>query len=478
MKIKKIVSFLLLMFILILVGCKKEGNNLVLRVYNWQDYIEDGKDDEGNKVSNSVIEDWILDYKERTGKDVSVVYDTFETPEIMLNNIKTGKTTYDLACPSEYMIQKMIREGMVEKYDYDGKLINVSNFNEYGSPYIQRIFLESNLSEYAVPYMWGTMGLIYNPQLVDEEDIDSWSIMWNEKYKNMASAKDSVRDTYVVGVMYLNKDKLLKIKLDYESGLLTDAEYNREISLIMNDTSDIAGVERVLKKMKKNIFGFEVDNGKNDIVTGKIAINVAWSGDAVYSMDVAEEEEEVYLNYSVPKEGSNIWFDGWIMPKGANKELAQDFVNFLCQPEIAARNMDYIGYTTSIAGDEVFDLVKEWYAVSEEEEGEYADLTYFFGDTISPESKIDGKALVKVDVRGRQFDAQFPSEEVINRCAVMEDFKEMNDDVLAMWENVKLGDFSIWLSLGVVAGIIVIIGGIYYIKFLRESRKKKKKLNW
>ena len=294
----------------------------------------------------------------------------------------------------------------------------------------------------------------------------------------MASAKDSVRDTYVVGVMYLNKDKLLKIKLDYESGLLTDAEYNREISLIMNDTSDIAGVERVLKKMKKNIFGFEVDNGKNDIVTGKIAINVAWSGDAVYSMDVAEEEEEVYLNYSVPKEGSNIWFDGWIMPKGANKELAQDFVNFLCQPEIAARNMDYIGYTTSIAGDEVFDLVKEWYAVSEEEEGEYADLTYFFGDTISPESKIDGKALVKVDVRGRQFDAQFPSEEVINRCAVMEDFKEMNDDVLAMWENVKLGDFSIWLSLGVVAGIIVIIGGIYYIKFLRESRKKKKKLNW
>ncbi len=137
--------------------------------------------------------------------------------------------------------------------------------------------------------------------------------------------------------------------------------------------------------------------------------------------------------------------------------------------------MDYIGYTTSIAGDEVFDLVKEWYAVSEEEEGEYADLTYFFGDTISPESKIDGKALVKVDVRGRQFDAQFPSEEVINRCAVMEDFKEMNDDVLAMWENVKLGDFSIWLSLGVVAGIIVIIGGIYYIKFLRESRKKKEK---
>lgn len=475
---KKYISILLFALILVLSGCSSQSEGLTLRVYNWQDYIEDGKDDEGNKISNSVIEDWIIDYKNRTGKDVTVVYDTFETPEIMLNNIKTGKTTYDLACPSEYMIQKMIREDMLEKYDYNNGLTNVPNFDKYGSPYIQKIFKESNLSEYAVPYMWGTMGLIYNPELVSEEDVTSWSVMWNSEYKNMASAKDSVRDTYVVGVMYLNKEKLLENKLKYESGLITTEEYNKQISLIMNDTSDIDGVERVLKEMKKNVFGFEVDNGKNDIVTGKIAINVAWSGDAVYSMDVAEEEEEVYLNYSVPLEGSNIWFDGWIMPKGANKELAQDFVNFLCLPEIAARNMGYIGYSTSIAGDAIFELVNDWYGVGEDEEGEYADLSYFFGDTISSEYKTDGKALVKVSERGRQFDAQFPSEEIINRCAVMEDFKEMNDDVLAMWENVKLGDFSIWLSIGVGASIVVILGAIYYIKYITEKRKKSKKLNW
>lgn len=475
---KKYISILLFALILVLSGCSSQSEGLTLRVYNWQDYIEDGKDDEGNKISNSVIEDWIIDYKNRTGKDVTVVYDTFETPEIMLNNIKTGKTTYDLACPSEYMIQKMIREDMLEKYDYSNGLINVPNFDKYGSPYIQKIFKESNLSEYAVPYMWGTMGLIYNPELVNEEDVTSWSVMWNSEYKNMASAKDSVRDTYVVGVMYLNQEKLLENKLKYESGLITTEEYNKQISLIMNDTSDIDGVERVLKEMKKNVFGFEVDNGKNDIVTGKIAINVAWSGDAVYSMDVAEDEEEVYLNYSVPLEGSNIWFDGWIMPKGANKELAQDFVNFLCLPEIAARNMGYIGYSTSIAGDAIFELVNDWYGVGEDEEGEYADLSYFFGDTISSEYKTDGKALVKVSERGRQFDAQFPSEEIINRCAVMEDFKEMNDDVLAMWENVKLGDFSIWLSIGVGASIVVILGAIYYIKYITEKRKKSKKLNW
>lgn len=475
---KKYISILLLTLILVLSGCSEKSKGLTLRVYNWQDYIEDGKDDEGNKISNSVIEDWIIDYKNRTGKDVTVIYDTFETPEIMLNNIKTGKTTYDLACPSEYMIQKMIREDMLEKYDYSNGLTNVPNFDKYGSPYIQKIFKESNLSEYAVPYMWGTMGLIYNPDMVSEEDVTSWSVMWNSEYKNMASAKDSVRDTFVVGVMYLNQEKLLENKLKYESGLITTEEYNKQISLIMNDTSDIDGVERVLKEMKKNVFGFEVDNGKNDIVTGKIAINVAWSGDAVYSMDVAEEEEEVYLNYSVPLEGSNIWFDGWIMPKGANTELAQDFVNFLCLPEIAARNMGYIGYSTSIAGDAIFELVNDWYGVGEDEEGEYADLSYFFGDTISSEYKTDGKALVKVSERGRQFDAQFPSEEIINRCAIMEDFKEMNDDVLAMWENVKLGDFSIWLSVGVGASIVVILGAIYYIKYITEKRKKNKKLNW
>ena len=121
---------------------------------------------------------------------------------------------------------------------------------------------------------------------------------------------------------------------------------------ILNRTDDdtIEKVEQALIDAKKNVFGFEVDSGKNDMITGKININFAWSGDAVYAIDEAEEQE-VYLNYSVPQEGSNIFFDGWVMPKGANTTLAEAFVNYISMPENACANMDYVGYTSVIAGD-------------------------------------------------------------------------------------------------------------------------------
>lgn len=475
--VRKVLVFTLLLMVVLLVGCKEtEEENLVLRIYNCQDYIDEGLDDVGNKVSTSVMEDWAEDYKNRTGKVVSVVYDTFETNETMLNTLKTGKTTYDLCCPSEYAIQKMIREGMLEKYDYDGEYLYITNYNDYASPYIKKVFTESGLSEYAVPYMWGTLGLLYNPEMVDEEDLDSWGALWDEDYKNLASAKDSVRDTYVAGVMYLNHDKLMAEREKYLNGLITSEEYNTFVSRVMNDTSDLEGVAKVLKEMKENIFGFEVDSGKNDIVTGKIAINVAWSGDAVYSMATAEEEEEVYLSYKVPLEGGNVWFDGWVMPKGANKELAQDFVNFICHPSIASRNMEYIGYTSPIAGDEIYELAYDMYY---EEDGEYEiDLTYFFDGTISDEYLEDGKVIFRTSERNRGLETQYPTIEVLDRCAIMEDFKDQNDNVLAMWESVKLGEYSIWLTVGVGAGVVVIIGLGYYIKALKSRRKKNKKLDW
>ena len=471
MKNKVLIALLFAMFVLAL-NVKTEAKDLVLRVYSWQDYIDDGKDEDGNKIGTSVLEDWEKDYYERTGVKVTLIYDTFETNEVMLNTLKTGKTTYDLCCPSEYTIQKMIRDDMLEKYDYDGTYKYVENYNLYGSPYIKKIFVENDLEEYAIPYMWGTLGMIYNPEFVDEEDMDTWGVLWNPKYKNKSSAKDSVRDTMVAGVMYMNRDKLMALRSDYLNGVLDAASYNKQVSLIMNDTSDLEGLEKVLTEMKGNIFGLEVDSGKNDIVTGKISIDVAWSGDAVYSMDTAEEEEGVKLCYKVPLEGGNIWFDGWVMPKGANKELAQDFINFLCSPATASRNMDYIGYTTAIAGDDIFDLVYDWY---NEEDGIYAnDLSYFFGDTISSDRLTDGKAIIRSNERNRQLDTQFPSEEVITRCAVMADFKDQNDAVLEMWENFKKGSFSVWLIVGVVGGVVA-VGVVAFIIKQNKSNKKKKR---
>lgn len=482
---KKYLYFLLIM-LLCLCGCNSKKEELVLRIYNWQDYIDEGLDDDGQKEAPSVMDDWCSWYYDTYGVEVTYVYDTFETNEVMLNNLKTGKTSYDLVCPSEYAIQRMIRLNMLEEYDYDLKDINndkiMTNYDNI-SPYLKDLFDNANWTKFAVPYMWGTMGYIYNPELVDEEAMESWSALWNSEYKNVASAKDSVRDTYVVGVMYVYRDELLEILEKYQNNEITEEVYTQTIEEIMNrcDDKTIEKVGEALKEMKNNLYGFEVDSGKNDIVTGKIGINFAWSGDAVYSMDVAEEEEGLELAYSVPKEGSNVWFDGWVMLKGANKELAQSFVNYLCDPEIAVRNMNVIGYTSSVVGDAIADMIYDWYGQSEDLEETYeVDLSYLFGDSLSSEYLTDGKAIFDISIynKNRQFDAQYPTYDVIIRCGIMRDFGDQNDKVLAMWENVKIGDIPIWITIALVSVLLSSVVLIYGIRTYKIKQRKKRRLQY
>ena len=578
---KNYLCLVLFLFVCVcLVGCNDNSDNVkTLRIYNWEDYIDDGTNDDEVKEANSVMEDWQEWYYETYGEKVEVVYDTFATNEIMLNTLKTGKAKYDLICPSEYAIQKMIVLDMIEKYDYDLKDKNgdviLDNY-QYVSPYLKNLFRDKGWEEYSIPYMWGTLGFIYNPDLVDYEDIIHWDILWDKEYKNLATAKDSVRDTYVIGSLHHFYDELMDYKAKYENGEITANEYHKIVEVIMNrcDDETLAAVEKELKEMKENLYGFEVDNGKSDIVTGKIAINFAWSGDAVYSMDTAEYgngNNPVYLNYEVPEEGSNIFFDGWVMPKGADIELAQSFVNFLCSPEIAVRNMNFIGYTSSVVSNEVLDMINEWYGVlpyyddevggwyfndsyigydseatysynngilymndeetleidnfnvkklifDEDEEqwfyedqmvlkvfdeeadsylkdgkiyiGDYeieyedefyeADLSYLFRgmdeeafSQINSKYIKDGKVVVYVYERGRQFDAQYPSEEVITRCAIMEDFGDRNEAVLDMWENVKIGDIPISITIIVIVSLVVILGIVYSKRIIKYNQKKK-----
>lgn len=546
---KKVLSVLVLILsIFLLCGCKEE-EKLTLRIYNWQDYIDDGSDEE----SSYVVDDWINWYYEQYGIEVEVVYDTFETCETMMNNLKTGKTSYDLCCPSEYTIQKMIRLDMLEEYDFDlldpnGEKI-LTNY-DYVSPYLKDLFTKNNWQNYAIPYMWGTLGFIYNPELVSEEDIIHWDILWNEEYKNMSSAKDSVRDTYVIGVMSVYYDELMDLRTKYyDENSISFEEYNAKICEIMNrcDDETLEKVKKVLTQMKENVYGFEVDSGKSDIVTGKIAINFAWSGDAVYSMDLAETEDPdnpIYLNYYLPDEGSNIWFDGWVMPKGANKELAQSFVNFLCNPEVAVQNMNFIGYTSGVAGDEILDMIDDWYGATlpefdeelnswvygyedeeygaticnlgisdsslevsvidneiylgenrvydllenlTDEEGtlytEYypctyyeVDLTYFFEGAVSDEYiSEDGKIYVAIEERDRQFDCQYPNQEIIARCGIMEDFGDRNDAVLAMWENVKIGDIPISITISLIVVALAVVAFLYAKKGMKLRQKKRRR---
>ncbi len=451
----------------------------VLRVYNWQDYINEGKDDDGAKIAVSVIELWERDYYARTGKKARVQYDTFETNETMINTLRTGKTSYDLVCPSDYIIQKMLAAThsgeddsiAVEKYD----ISKMENYQKYVSPYISDLFEKNGWTDYAVCYMWGTVGFLYNPENVAHEDISTWDFFWNTDYKNRMTCKDVSRDAYVVGSLYVNREKLRNARKQYENGKITPEEYTKIVNDVANNTEDknIYEVSKALSEMKENIYGFEVDSGKTDIVSGKIDANLAWSGDAVYAMDLAEEEDDKKLNFVIPSEGSTIWFDGWVMPKGANTELAQDFVDFLCKPEIAAMNMNYIGYTSAIAGDELYDLVCENYG---EEDGKYEhDLSYFFKGTLSDDRYTpDGRVIVRTSELNRQLTTQYPSSAETVRCGIMEDFGDRNQSVLEMWSVVKSNRVSAFSYI--MMAVLAILAIAMFINTARRKLKKRRRM--
>ena len=448
------------------------ADGLTLKVYSWEDYIYE-QETESDPLS--VIDQFETWASNEYGQPVQVVYSTFDTNETMYNQVAGLGESFDLICPSEYMIQKMAREGLLEKYDITGGVYdNLPNYETYASKYL-RDRLESigisgtdTLSDYAAGYMWGTMGLIYNPENVDPADMTSWSSLWNSDYFKKSSVKDSMRETYLVGLIETYKDELTTLKAQYEASTIDAAAYNAALTEILNRRSeqDVLAVEETLKALKKNIYGLEVDSGKNDIVTGKVDINVAWSGDAVYSMDIAEEEEDKILNYTVPEEASNIWFDGWVMPNGANTQLAQQFVNFISDPTIACLNMDYIGYTSFIAGDEVLARVNDVYG--DPTGSESIDLTYFFDGTVS----VGADMVIETAELGRQFEAQYPTEETITRCIVMQDFGADNARVVEMWSNFKATTLSIGAYIGIGAGVLVVVAIAVYF-FLQKKKSKR-----
>lgn len=368
------VTFILYCFQGVSLG--KEKDVEILRVYNWEEYISESKEDE----SIDIITQFEKYCKETLNRNVKVEYSTFGTNENMYNELNLSKKktasgvnySYDLVCPSEYMLLKMMREGMLEKLD----MPKVPNYAENASPYIQELFKtlknegsDESLYDYAACYMWGTMGYVYNPEIVSDEDASHWNLLWNDKYKGKGTIKDSVRDSYILAVGYCLEDELNGVLKDYEKDG-DSAKYNKRLTEIFNRTDnktvDIVG--KALTDLKDKIYGYEVDSGKKEMAQGKIAINFAWSGDAVYTLDEAETpdagDNALYLKYAVPKEGSNIFFDGWAMPKGANVELAQEFINFIESPDNAVLNMDYIGYSPSIGGETMFENAIDWYGAT------------------------------------------------------------------------------------------------------------------
>ena len=375
-----VVLFVLYPFDLSVLADESPFKGQILTIYNVEDYISSGEDDSVDLIS---------EFEELY--DVTVNYYTYDTNETMYNQFTLQKEgTYDLVCTSDYMIQKMIKEGLVMPMDdYETHIPNYANYAsnalrdklramevEYNGEVV-------NLDQFAVGYMWGTLGIIYDPECSDtiREDVKSWDVFWDSKYANLISLKNSMRDAYVSGLMYSysKSDDFKAIQSAYlnDPSLENRLAYNNLIQDIFDFKLDgsseseaenyekIAKVQDALTSVKDNIFGFEVDSGKNDIITGKIKLNLAYSGDAVYSIDTAREEADKLLEYYVPEDGSNIWYDAWTLPKGSNKELAYAFLDFLSDPANAACNMDYIGYTPYIVGDELFTLAASKYGAAD-----------------------------------------------------------------------------------------------------------------
>lgn len=443
------------------------------------------------------VEDYIdtdvLDvFEEQTG--IHVNYLTFATNEEMYNELNKDKNAVDLICPSEYMIMKMVEENLLKKFK------TPDNFKNYGSDFIKQKFKESPLNimdedeayTYAIGYMWGTVGIIYNVAALGEkaELLSEWSSLWKE-FDGRVTVKDSIRDTYFMALAEVYKEELQNAKSDYEKGVVSESEYNEKLTEIFNrtDKETVDKAEKSILELKKNLYGFEVDAGKSDILTGKIDVNVAWSGDAVYSIgqglydeETGESlEEQVILGYAVPEEGSNVWFDGYVMTANADEEKSLKFLDFLCDPEIAVLNMDYTGYTSCIVGDTVFEYVKESY--NDDESEEIVNLSFFF----DPEGQ-SGNAKEYYDIRVAEeskymFFAQYPTQDVLSRCAIMKNFSgEELERINEMWKKVKLITFSTGTIIVIVLFIVLAIAAatVYVNReklfgFNDRSTEKKKK---
>lgn len=265
-------------------------------VYNWGEYMDP---------------EVLTIFEEETGIDV--VYEEFETNEIMYPKIQSGAIAYDVVCPSDYMIQRMIENDLLAEIDFD----NVPNIKNIGNLYMDMSRQFDPENKYSVPYTWGTVGILYNKTMVSEP-IDSWSVLWDPQYKDSILMQDSVRDAFGITLKYLG------------------------YSLNSTDLDELTEAKNLLIDQKPLVQAYVIDQVRDKMIGNEAAIGVIYSGEAIYT-----QWENPDLEYVIPKEGSNIWIDSWVIPKNAkNKENAEKFMNFLCRPDIAKMNFDYITYST------------------------------------------------------------------------------------------------------------------------------------
>ena len=286
-----------------------------LYVYNWGEYIDE-----------SVIED----FEKETG--IHVVYDLFETNEEMYPVIEAGGVAYDVVCPSDYMIQKMIENDLLAEIDFD----NIPNIDQIDPEYMERSKAFDPENKYSVPYTWGTVGILYNDKRLEElgvEPPDSWLDLWDERLAGEILMQDSVRDAFMCALKPLG------------------------YSLNSTDPNELEQAKDMLIAQKPLVQAYVIDQVRDKMLGEEAAVGVIYSGEMLYLQELAEGKD-FNLEYVIPKEGTNLWIDSWVIPKNAkNKENAEKWIDFLCRPDIAKRNFEYITYATPNRG--AFELLDE-----------------------------------------------------------------------------------------------------------------------
>lgn len=277
-------------------GGNKGGENGEVIVYNWGEYIDP---------------DTIDMFEEETG--IKVIYDEYETNEIMYPKVESGTSNYDVLCPSDYMIEKLIENDLLAEINFD----NIPNMSNIGDQYYEQATSFDPENKYSVPYCFGTVGILYNKTMVDEP-IDSWDVLWDETYAGNILMQDSVRDAFMVSLK----------RLGYSMNSL--------------DTAQLEEARDELITQKPLTQAYVVDQVRDKMIGDEAAIGVIYSGEAIYT-----QRENENLEYVIPKEGSNVWIDCWVIPKASqNKENAEAFINFMCREDIALMNFEYITYST------------------------------------------------------------------------------------------------------------------------------------
>ncbi len=477
-----------------------------LVIYNWEDYIDSGDSEMGRSDLRDEFERY---YENVTGRPLRITYTTYDTNETMMTKVLKNDANVDLICPSEYSIEKLLLAGLLENHNdlmkdiapqladiekrldgldkqklgeqeladieqFDASLGGMSSLKNNGDGSIEPKIMSvirnmfSNIegvkgaegavdmTEYMVPYMYGTLGILYNTNVISEQELENygwgvlWNVMENEQLENKILMKDSVRDTYAAALFYLYEYDLLPEKYDY----ITTAQ-----ELInLTDPDILETAEEALTSQRDHISGYEVDFGKDDMLNEIVYADFAWSGDALWAVEESEQDDGSFLlgyycptgvNPNTGKERfSNIWYDGWVIPTTVkNKLAAMMFIDYMCKPQSAIRNSVAIGYS-SAASKEL--LMGDEYVKSFLEDQEYDFDEYF--DDIGRYPKID------------------------YNLGVMRDFGARNEDLVNMWQRAKSGagvDVSLFIIIAAIIGAVAIAVALYFVFQALKCRPRR-----